>query len=44
MEGYAEKLGLKLVRLSPGGAVVEMVPQKDDENIFGMVHGGAFFR
>ena len=42
-EGYAKKLGLKLVELSSGGAVVEMVPQKDDENIFGMVHGGAIF-
>jgi acyl-CoA thioesterase len=42
-EGYAEKLGMKLVRLSPGCAVVEMVPQKDDGNIFGMVHGGAIF-
>jgi len=42
-EGYAEKLGLKLVELSSGGAVVEMTPQKDDENIFGMVHGGAIF-
>ena len=29
-EGYAKKLGLKLVELSSGGAVVEMVPQKDD--------------
>jgi len=42
-EGYAEKLGLKLVELSSGRAVVEMMPQKDDENIFGMVHGGAIF-
>ena len=42
-EGYAEKMGLKLVELSSGRAVVEMMPQKDDENIFGMVHGGAIF-
>gem|GEM_PF-33989 len=42
-EGYAEKMGLKLVELASGRAVVEMVPQKDDENIFGMVHGGAIF-
>ena len=42
-EGYAEKLGLKLVELSPGRAVVEMMPQNDDANIFGMVHGGAIF-
>jgi len=43
MEGYAVKMGLKLIELSSGGAVVEMVPRKDDENIFGMVHGGAIF-
>ncbi len=43
VEGYAGKMGLKLVELSTGGAVVEMVPRKDDENIFGMVHGGAIF-
>ena len=42
-EGYAEKMGLKLVELSSGHAVVEMVPRNDDENIFGMVHGGAVF-
>ena len=42
-EGYAVKLGLRLVELAPGHAIVEMVPQKDDVNIFGMVHGGAIF-
>jgi len=42
-EGYAGKLGLKLVELSSGRAVVEMMPRKEDENIFGMVHGGAIF-
>jgi acyl-CoA thioesterase len=42
-EGYAEKLGLRLLEVSPGRAVVEMRPQKNDENIFGMVHGGAIF-
>ena len=42
-EGYAGKMGLKLVELSPGRAVVEMLPQKEDENIFGTVHGGAIF-
>ena len=42
-EGYAVKLGLKLVELSSGRAVVEMRPRSDDENIFGMVHGGAIF-
>ena len=42
-EGYADKLGLRLVELTPGHAVVEMVPQKNTDNIFGMVHGGAIF-
>jgi acyl-CoA thioesterase len=42
-EGYARKLGLKLVEVSAGRAVVEMVPGQDDANIFGMVHGGAIF-
>ena len=42
-EGYAVKLGLKLVELSDGYAIVEMVPLNDDVNIFGMVHGGAIF-
>ena len=42
-EGYAEKMGLRLTELSSGRAVVEMVPRRDDENIFGMVHGGAIF-
>ena len=43
VEGYALKLGLRLVELSEGRAVVEMFPRKDDANIFGMVHGGAIF-
>jgi len=43
VEGYARKLGLKLVDISEGVAVVEMVPMKDDVNLFGMVHGGAIF-
>ena len=42
-EGYAGKLGLKLVTLSDGHAVVDMVPANNDGNIFGMVHGGAIF-
>ncbi len=42
-EGYAEKLGLKLVELSSGRAVVEMRPKSDVANIFGMVHGAAIF-
>ena len=42
-EGYARKQGLQLVDVAPGRAVVEMTPDGDDENIFGMVHGGAIF-
>ena len=43
VEGYAEKLGLTLVSLSDGCAVVDMLPANNDANIFGMVHGGAIF-
>lgn len=42
-EGYSGKLGLELIDMAPGHAVVQMVPQKDDINIFGTVHGGAIF-
>ena len=42
-EGYAEKLGLKLLELSDGHAIVEMVPMNNDVNILGAVHGGAIF-
>ena len=42
-EGYAKKMGLKLVEVSSGRAVVEMKPRKEVENIFGMVHGAAVF-
>ena len=42
-EGYATKLGMKLIEMKPGRAIVEMVPEKEDTNIFDMVHGGAIF-
>jgi acyl-CoA thioesterase len=42
-ESYAIKMGLRLVELGPGHAVVEMPPQDDNANIFGMTHGGAIF-
>ncbi len=42
-EVYSRKLGLKLIEMAPGRAIVQMVPQGDDTNIFGMVHGGAIF-
>jgi len=42
-EAYARKLGMRLVELEPGRAIVEMTPQKDNMNIFGTTHGGAIF-
>lgn len=42
-EGYAKKLGMKLVDVKPGYALVEMAPKGEDVNIFGMIHGGAIF-
>jgi len=40
-EGFVGKLGMEVVDVSEGGAVVEMVPGPADENLFGYVHGGA---
>jgi len=42
-ESFAKKLGLRLVELGHGHAVVEMTPREDNANIFGMTHGGAIF-
>lgn len=42
-EPYASKLGLRLLRLEPGYALVEMDLKSDMVNIFGMAHGGAIF-
>jgi acyl-CoA thioesterase len=42
-ESYAKKMGMTLLKLEPGYAVVEMVPREDTANIFGMTHGGAIF-
>jgi len=42
-EPYALKMGMRLVELEPGHAIVEMAPQEDTANIFGMTHGGAIF-
>ena len=42
-EPYARKLGLELVLLEPGRATVEMTPQAENANLFGMIHGGAIF-
>jgi acyl-CoA thioesterase len=42
-EPYAQKLGMNLVLLEPGHAIVEMTPSESLRNIFGMAHGGAIF-
>jgi acyl-CoA thioesterase len=42
-EPYARKLGLRLLQLGPGYALVEMNLRDDMANIFGMAHGGAIF-
>lgn len=42
-ERYAKMLGITLVELGPGRAVVEMAPREELSNIFDMVHGGAIF-
>ena len=42
-EPYAKKMGLKLLKLEPGYALVEMKLADDMANIFDMTHGGAIF-
>jgi acyl-CoA thioesterase len=42
-EAYARKLGIRLVELNPGHAIVEMDSSEDDTNINGLIHGGAIF-
>lgn len=42
-ERYARKMGLRVIKLHPGHAIVELNPQADLTNIFGMTHGGAIF-
>jgi len=42
-ERYAKMLGITVVEIGPGRAVVEMRPRADLSNIFDMVHGGAIF-
>lgn len=42
-ERFAKKMGLRLLEVAPGRAVVEMTPQEDNANIFDMTHGGAIF-
>ena len=42
-EPFANKLGLKLIDVNEGYALVEMRCSKEMENIFQMTHGGAIF-
>lgn len=42
-ESYAKKMGMRLIELKQGYAVIEMESREDMENIFGMMHGGAIF-
>ncbi|HPD57195.1 MAG TPA: PaaI family thioesterase [Smithellaceae bacterium] len=42
-EPFANKIGLKLIKVDEGYAQVEMVFADDLENMFGMAHGGAVF-
>ena len=42
-EPFARKLGLKLVKLEPGYALVEVTLQPDTANIFETTHGGVIF-
>ena len=42
-EPYANKLGMKLLKLDYGYSLVEMHFSQDVANIFGMPHGGAIF-
>jgi acyl-CoA thioesterase len=43
VEAYAKKMGIRLLKVEAGYAEVEMQPQEDTANIFGMTHGGAIF-
>lgn len=42
-EPYAKKMGIRLLEVDDGRALVEMEFTEDMENIFGMAHGGAIF-
>ncbi len=42
-EPFARFMGLKVLEVGEGSALVEMTLTKDMENIFGMAHGGAIF-
>lgn len=42
-EPYARLLGMRLVRVDAGSALVEMDFDETKQNIFGLAHGGAVF-
>ena len=42
-EPFARKMGMNLIRVDAGYALVEMVFDETMQNIFGMAHGGAVF-
>lgn len=42
-EPFARKMGLRLLKIEPGYALVEMDLRDDTANIFDMTHGGAIF-
>jgi acyl-CoA thioesterase len=42
-EPYARKLGIRVLELAPGRAIVEMALKDDLRNIFHGTHGGAIF-
>ncbi|UCG14995.1 MAG: hotdog fold thioesterase [Deltaproteobacteria bacterium] len=42
-EPFAKMLGLHVIDIDDGYAVVEMVATEEMENIFQMIHGGAIF-
>jgi len=42
-EAFARKMGLRLLKIEPGYALVEMDLRDDMANIFDMTHGGAIF-
>ncbi len=42
-EPFAKKLGIRLLELKEGYALVEMKVSEEHENIFGYAHGGAIF-
>lgn len=42
-EPFARKMGMRLVTVDEGHAIVEMAPREDSLNILGLIHGGAIF-